>query len=277
MAVALVTGGTSGIGAEFARQLAHQGYDLVLVARDEARLASMATELAARGRAVEVLVADLASREDVQRVAERLEDPARPVDLLVNNAGFGMHVPLTSPDVAAHDRGFEVMCRAVLVLSGAAARSMRARGHGRIVNVSSTAGLLAMGTYSAIKSWVTSFSEGLSVELRGTGVTVTALLPGWVRTEFHQRASIGTSKIPNSLWLGTEELVSACLRDVEKGKVISVPTIRYKALVGLLRHAPKAAVRAVSAAISSSRSSESAGHEPGAPVGSAGDAHQAGS
>ncbi|WP_119869525.1 SDR family NAD(P)-dependent oxidoreductase [Frondihabitans sp. 762G35] len=253
MAVALVTGGTSGIGAEFARQLAHRGYDLVLVARDEVRLETTAAELRVLGRTVEILPADLADRAAVDRVADRLADPDRPIELLVNNAGFGMHVPLTSEDVSAHDLGFEVMCRAVLVLSGAAARGMRERGSGRIVNVSSTAGLLAMGTYSAIKAWVTSFSEGLSVELRGTGVTVTALLPGWVRTEFHQRAGIRASSIPNSLWLDTEQLVSACLRDVDRGKVISIPTVRYRVLVGLLRHAPKSAVRAVSAKISSSR------------------------
>lgn len=222
----------------------------------------MALELGRLGRSVETFPADLSSRDDVDRVAARLEDSSRPIDLLVNNAGFGMHVPLTTPDVAAHDRGFEVMCRTVLVLSGAAARGMRDRGHGRIVNVSSIAGMLAMGAYSAIKAWVTSYSEGLAVELRGTGVGVTALLPGWVRTEFHQRAAIGTSKIPNALWLDTEQLVTACLRDVDRGKVISIPTVRYKVLVGLLRHAPKGAVRSVSAAISSSRSASSADHEP---------------
>lgn len=253
MVVALVTGGTSGIGAEFARQLAHRGYDLVLVARDEARLASTADDLRGLGVGVELFPADLSQRADVDRVAARLEDPARPIDFLVNNAGFGMHIPLTSHDVEGLDLGFEVMCRAVLVLSAAAARSMRDRGEGRIVNVSSTAGLLAMGAYSAIKAWVTSFSEGLAVELKGTGVTVTAVLPGWVRTEFHQRAAIRTSSIPNSLWLDAEQLVTACLRDVDRGKVISIPTIRYKVLVGLLRHAPKSAVRGVSAAISSGR------------------------
>lgn len=253
MAVALVTGGTSGIGAEFARQLAHKGYDLVLVARDEVRLASMATEIRGIGRSVEVFPADLANRDDVDRVASRLEDDDRPVDVLVNNAGFGMHIPLTSRDVAGLDLGFEVMCRAVLVLSGAAARSMRGRRTGRIINVSSTAGLLAMGAYSAIKAWVTSFSEGLAVELDGTGVTVTAVLPGWVRTEFHQRAAIRTTSIPNSLWLDAEQLVTACLRDVDRGRVISIPTVRYRVLVGLLRHAPKSAVRKVSGAISSSR------------------------
>jgi len=253
MAVALVTGGTSGIGAEFARQLAHRGYDLVLVARDEARLDRTAAEIRSLGRSVEIIAADLSDRDAVDRVAARLEDPSRPVDVLVNNAGFGMHVPLTSGRQRELDLGFDVMCRAVLVLSSAAARSMRDRGAGRIINVSSVAGLLAMGAYSGIKAWVTSFSEGLSVELAGTGVTVTAVLPGWVRTEFHQRADITTSSIPNSLWLDTEQLVTACLRDVDRGKVISIPTVRYKVLVGLLRHAPRSAVRAVSGAISSSR------------------------
>lgn len=253
MAVALVTGGTSGIGAEFARQLAQRGYDLVLVARDGARLDSTAKELAVLGCDVETMRADLADREAVDRVAARLEDPARPIDILVNNAGFGVHVPLTSGRLDELDLAFDVMCRAVLVLSGAASRGMRDREAGTIINVSSTAGLLAMGAYSAIKAWVTSFSESLSVELRGSGVTVTAVLPGWVRTEFHQRAAIRTSSIPDALWLEPERLVAACLRDADRGKVISIPTLRYRVLVGLLRHAPKGAVRRVSGAISSSR------------------------
>jgi short-subunit dehydrogenase len=258
MAVALVTGGTSGIGAEFARQLAIRGYDLVLVARDVVRLDDSATEFRALGAQVEILPADLADRSDVDAVAARLEDASRPIDLLVNNAGFGIHVPLTSKDVSEHDRGFDVMCRALLVLSGAAARGMRDRGHGRIVNISSVAGMLSMGSYSTVKSWVTTFTESLSVELRGTGVTATAVLPGWVRTEFHQRAGIRSSSIPNSLWLSAEQLVSSALRDVEKGKVLSIPTVRYQALVWMLRHAPAGAVRSVSSAISSSRKTPAA-------------------
>ena len=253
MATALVTGGTSGIGAEFARQLARRGWDLVLVARDLPRLDATATELRALGRRVEVLAADLGDRADVDRVAARIEDEAAPIDLLVNNAGFGVHTPLTSTDVAAHDAAFEVMCRAVLVLSGAGARAMRGRGRGRIVIVSSTAGFMTMGGYSAIKAWATSFGESLSVELQGTGVGVTTLLPGWVRTEFHQRAGIRSSSIPNALWLSAEHLVTACLRDVDKGKVVSMPTVRYRALFWLVRHAPRSAVRAASAKISSSR------------------------
>jgi len=253
MGVALVTGGTSGIGAAFARLLAARGYDLVLVARSIDRLDEMAAELRASGRTVEVLPADLADRNAVARVVERLSDPARPIDLLVNNAGFGIHASLLDTDVSEFDRGFEVMCRTVFVLSGAAARGMVHRGSGRIVNVSSTAGFLTMGSYSSIKAWVTSYTESLAVELRGTGVSVTALCPGWVRTEFHDRAGIRSSSIPNFMWLDAEQLVSAALRDVDRGTVISIPTLRYRALIGLARLAPKSAIRSVSGAISSSR------------------------
>jgi short-subunit dehydrogenase len=253
MAVALVTGGTSGIGAAFSRLLALRGFDLVLVARSTERLEEMAIELRALGRTVELLPADLADRHAVARVADRLSDSARPIDLLVNNAGFGMHVSPLDPDVSEFDRGFEVMGRAVYVLSGAAARGMVARGSGKIVNVSSTAGFLTMGAYSSIKAWVTSFTEGLAVELRGTGVSVTALCPGWVRTEFHERAGIRSGSIPNFMWLDAEQLVSAALRDVDRGKVISIPTLRYRALIGLAGLAPKSAIRSFSGAISSSR------------------------
>jgi short-subunit dehydrogenase len=253
MAVALVTGGTSGIGAAFSRSLAAQGYDLVLVARSVPRLEEMSDEIRALGRSVEIFPADLADRDDVARVAERLEDASRPIDMLVNNAGFGVHTSLIDADVSAHDRAFEVMCRAVLVLSGAAARGMLPRGSGKIVNVSSTAGFVTMGAYSALKAWVTSFTEGLAVELRGTGIGVTALCPGWVHTEFHERAGIKASSIPNFLWLDAEQLVTACLRDVDRGRVISIPTVRYRTLIWLARHAPRSAIRAVSGSISSSR------------------------
>ena len=253
MGVALVTGGTSGIGAAFARLLAARGYDLVLVARSIDRLDEMAAELRALGRTVEVLSADLADRGDVARVVDRLSDPSRPIEILVNNSGFGMHASLLDIDVSEFDRGFEVMCRAAFVLSGAAARGMVERGSGKIVNVSSTAGFLTMGSYSSIKAWVTSYTEGLSVELRGTGVGVTALCPGWVRTEFHDRAGIRSSSIPNFMWLDAEQLVSAALRDVDRGTVISIPTLRYRTLIGLARLAPKGAIRSFSGAISSSR------------------------
>jgi short-subunit dehydrogenase len=254
MATALVTGGTSGVGAAFARSLARRGYDLVLVARDRDRLESVAADLrAVTGVSVEVLPADLGDRADVSRVVERITDDARPIDLLVNNAGFGVHTPLTSEDTTAHDAALEVMVRAVLVLGGAAGRTMRARGHGAIINVSSTAGFVTMGAYSAIKAWVTNYSEGLAVELRGTGVRVTALCPGWLRTEFHDRAGIATTSIPSSLWIDVNRTVETALRDSARGRVISIPTVRFGVLIWLARHAPRRTIRWVSGAISSSR------------------------
>jgi short-subunit dehydrogenase len=252
MATALVTGGTSGIGAQFARTLAARGWDLVLVARDTARLEAMAAELTAVS--VETITADLADRADVDRVAARIEDASRPIDMLVNNAGFGMHTSLLSRDLAIIDRAWEVMMRAVLVLGGAAGRSMRARGEGRIVNVASTAGFITLGAYSAAKAWVTSYSEGLSNELHGSGVTVTAVCPGWVRTEFHERAGIRASSIPSFLWLDAETLVNGALKDVMRGRVISITSVRYRVLIWFARHLPKGTIRRISRAISSSRS-----------------------
>ena len=267
MGTALVTGGTSGIGAEFARQLADRGHDIVLVARDAGRLEAMAAELRDRGRSVgnpggttvEILVADLAEPGATDRVAARLADPLHPIDWFVNNAGFRVSSRLTTPDVAEHDRAFAVMVRAVLVLGGAAAAAMRARGAGRIVNVASINGQLTLSNYSAIKAWVRVYSESLSNELRDSGVTATALMPGWVRTEFHQRAGTtrgenGRGGIPNFLWLEPELLVRECLRDVDKNRVISIPTIRYRMLSWLLKHLPDSTVRAVSRRISLSRS-----------------------
>lgn len=255
MGIALVTGGTSGIGAAFARQLAAAGHDLVLVARSTAGLESTAAELRALGRDVEILAADLGDRADVARVVARVESTERPIDVLVNNAGFGMHTRLSSADSAPHDVAFEVMVRAVRELGAAAARSMRARGAGSIINVSSTAGFIAMSSgYSAVKAWVTGFSEGLANELRGSGVTVTALCPGWVHTEFHDRAGISKNGIPGWMWLDAEDVVRVALRHARRGRVISIPSVRYGVLMWIVRHLPRSTVRAISRAISSSRS-----------------------
>ncbi|MGG7465548.1 SDR family NAD(P)-dependent oxidoreductase [Plantibacter sp. YIM 135347] len=253
MATALITGGTSGIGAAFARALAGRGYDLVLVARDVDRLEQSAAELRKTGRSVEILGSDLADREQVATVADRLSDAGRPIDVLVNNAGFGMHARLLDEDTSEFDRAFEVMGRAVYVLSGAAARTMRERGRGTIINVSSTAGFITMGMYSALKAFVTTYSEGLSVELAGTGVRVTAVCPGWVHTEFHERAGISTSSIPSALWIDADRLAQDGLRDAGRGVVVSIPSHRFRTLIWLARHAPRSLIREVSGRLSSSR------------------------
>lgn len=254
MATALITGGTSGIGAAFARALAARGDALVLVARDQQRLTATAEELReAYGVPVEIISADLGDRDDTLRVSARIEDPDRPVDLLVNNAGFGVPHALTAADPSPHEQAIDVMIRAVLILAGAAGRAMRARGSGAIVNVSSTAGFVTMGSYSAIKAWVTAYTEGLANELSGTGVGVTALCPGYVRTEFHERAAIGTGSIPGVMWLDADALVTQCLADVAAGKVISIPSRRYQALILAARIAPRGAIRAASRRLSSGR------------------------
>jgi uncharacterized protein len=254
MATALITGGTSGIGAAFARALAARGDDVVLVARDADRLSETATDLKERyAVSVETIAADLAVRSDVVGIAERLASVERPIDLLVNNAGFGVRVRLTAADTTPHEHAIDVMIRAVLMLSAAAGRAMRQRGAGTIINVSSTAGFVAMGGYSAIKSWVTSYTEGLANELHGTGVKVVALCPGWVRTEFHERANINISSIPPFLWLDADRLVADCLDDVAGGKVISIPSKRYKVLMTICEHLPHRAMRAVSRKMTSGR------------------------
>lgn len=244
MSTALVTGATAGIGREFAVQLAAQGEDLVVVARDTTRLEALAAELAAaHGVAVEVLSADLSDRDQLERVAERLRDEARPVDLLVNNAGYGLGSPFVDTDVADEERLLDVLVRAVLVLSHAAARSMTARGHGRIINVSSVAGYITSGTYSAAKSWVIVFSESLAGQLADRGVGVTALCPGFVRTEFHERAGIDKGERSGPFWLDATDLVRDALADSERGRVVSVPSPQYKALVAALRHLPRGLLR----------------------------------
>lgn len=254
MATALVTGGTSGIGAAFARALARRGDNLVLVARNLERLEEFAAQLRAEhGVEVEVISADLAVHDEVVRVADRLADPERPIDLLVNNAGFGLHTKLLDPKVEIHEQALDVMCKAVLMLGGAAGRAMRDRGRGRIINVSSASGWIMQGHYSAIKAWVRVYSESLGNELHNTGVTVTALCPGWVRTEFHERAGIRTSALPSWVWVDVDRLVDVALKDAERGKSLSIPTKRWKFAVFLAAKGPHVVIRAVSRLLTRSR------------------------
>ena len=244
MPTALVTGASAGIGRAFAERLAREGSDLVVVSRDLARLDALARELrAAHGVEVEVLVADLADRAATGVVCARLADPTRPVDLLVNNAGFGLHRSFLDNDLAAEEARLDVMVRAVMLTCHAAGRAMRERGSGTIVNVSSIASFIANGTYSAEKAFVTVFSESLASELAGTGVTVTALCPGFTRTEFHQRARIRMSALPGALWLDADVVVQQALADASAGKVISVPGAQWKVVTAVVRALPRPLVR----------------------------------
>ncbi|MEP6648450.1 MAG: SDR family oxidoreductase [Lapillicoccus sp.] len=257
MTTALVTGATAGIGYEFARQLAERGHDIVLVARDRARLENVSDELRRDYKVrSEVLTADLSDRAQIGKVAQRLVDEARPVDLLVNNAGYGMKKGFVANEVEAEEAMLDVLCTAVLVLSHAAARAMKARGRGGIINVSSVASYAAMGTYSAAKAWVRVFSEGLSRELDGSGITCMALCPGFTHTEFHERGRMNMSRLPEFMWLDAASVVRQALDDAAKGKIVSVPGAQWKMLVGTMSAVPRPLVRDVSAALHRRRRSQ---------------------
>jgi len=246
MTTSLVTGATAGLGAAFARRLAAGGgaarpgrHSLVLVARDAARLERVARELREEyGAEVEVLPADLATEKGIAAVEARLRDRGRPVDVLVNNAGFGNRGGFLDVPVADEVRMLTLHCEAVLRLTTAALDVMRERRRGYVVNVASVAAFMPRGTYSASKAWVVRFTEGIAQELRGSGVRFTVLCPGFVRTEFHARAGMDASRLPSFAWLDAERVVDAALRDVAVGRTVSVPSLRYKAAVALARHVP---------------------------------------
>ena len=241
MSTSLVTGATAGIGLEFARQLAARGDDLVLVARDTARLEEVAADLrASYGVATEVLPADLTEPDQLGTVEARLADAARPVDLLVNNAGFGLKGSFLDNDVDTEQRQQDVLVRAVLRLTHAALGGMVERGEGGVINVSSVAAFLPRGTYSAAKAWVNSFSAWAHNEYAGRGVTVMALCPGFVKTEFHQRLGVEReATAPKMLWLESDRLVRDALADFDKGRTISIPSKRYQVIVKATRLLPR--------------------------------------
>ena len=242
MPTALVTGATAGIGLEFARQLAARGHDLVLVARDTARLETVAGDLQATyGVGAEVLTADLVDRDQLAMVEERVASLDRPVDLLVNNAGFGLKKRFGDNDVEQEQAMLDVLVVAVMRLSHAALGAMSARGRGGIINVSSVAAFLPRGSYSAAKAYVNSFGAWASGEYRPKGVTVTTLCPGFTKTEFHER--MGVRRGTSFLWMEPEPLVTRALADFDKGRAFSIPGAQYKAIVALTKLIPSRALQ----------------------------------
>lgn len=242
MAVALITGASSGLGAEFARQLAARGADLVLVARDGAALERVADDVRARwGVGVEVLGADLLDGEALAVVERRL---AEGVDVLVNNAGFGLDLAFEENSVDLEVRHLRLHVEAAMRLMHASLPAMLERGSGRIVNVASVAGFVPRGTYGAVKGWLISFSRWANVVYAPRGVSVTAVCPGFVHTNFHERLGLppGREGVPAGMWLDAEHVVREGLRDAARGRSVSVPSLRYRVLVAASRLLPDAVV-----------------------------------
>ena len=245
MTTALVTGATAGIGAAFARALAVRGYDLVLVARDTARLDSAALQLRTYGVQVEVLTADLADGDGCARVEWRCGEG---LYLLVNNAGRGTRGAFHEVPREEEEHLLRLNVRAPMRLTHAALPAMVERGSGAIVNVSSVAAFTPgtrAPTYSASKAWLTNFSESLHLQYAEHGVRVLALCPGFTRTEFHQRAEMDISGIPDRMWLDADDVVRTALHDLERGRALSVPGTQYKTAVVASRVVPPSIQRVV--------------------------------
>ena len=236
---ALITGATAGLGAEFARQLAEQGHRVILVARDAGRLAASAAELEnSYGAAAETISADLTDDAGIAAVVARLTDPARPVEILVNNAGIGLLRPFEDNDIAEEKKHLKLHVETAMELTHAALQGMLARHSGRIINVASVAAFLPRGTYSAAKAWLLSFSRSANMAYAPRGVKVTAVCPGFTHTEFHDRMGMDKTVTPRWMWLEARQVVSEGLADNAKGKAVSIPSKRYKVLTSVSRVLP---------------------------------------
>ena len=248
---ALVTGASAGIGREFCRQLVGRGYDLVVVARDAERLQGLAGELGSEHRVnVEVLQADLTRDEEVDRVVARIRG-LDGLTLLVNNAGFGTLGSLAAAPPEQQEAMIRLHVLTPMRLTQAALPGFLARRRGDVVNVSSVASFVYSPgnvNYCATKAYLTTFSEGLATELRGTGVQVQALCPGFTRSEFHERMGEDGGLRPRFAWLSAEQVVRASLEQLgRRGAVVCVPGVSYKLLVALIRHLPRPLIGRVAA------------------------------
>ncbi len=238
---ALITGASSGLGAEYARQLAARGADVVLVARDKDALSSVGREIRKTyGVEVEILAADLLRPRQRAKVEARLSDPGRPIEVLVNNAGYGLPLAFERNDIEDEERHLQLHVEVPMRLIHAALGPMLARGSGRIINVASVAAFVPRSTYGAVKGWVVSFSRWANGRYGPKGVTLTAVCPGYTHTNFHERAGLppGKEGIPDWMWLDARDVVAESLRDAARGRSVSVPSAKYKLLVALTRFAP---------------------------------------
>lgn len=241
--LALVTGASAGIGREFCRQLAANGYDLLVVARDASRLETLRKELEDQHRiSVDVFPADLSLDDDVTRLVGLVAASAK-LELLVNNAGFGTRGALANASPRQQEAMVRLHALAPMRLSQAALPVLLRNNRGAIVNVSSVASFLYSPgnvNYCATKAYLTTFSEGLAAELKGTGVRVQALCPGFTHSEFHERMEAETATIPKWMWMSTTRVVRASLRKLRRSRsVVYVPGLRYKLIVFALRHSPR--------------------------------------
>ena len=244
MATALVTGATAGIGAAYAKLLAKEGFDLVLVARDLPRLKGVAKELSKLYKIkAETIKADLTKPAQLAKVEKRLANNLKPIEVLINNAGFGLKDSFLVSNLAKEQELLDVLVTAPMRLSHAVLPGMIKRNSGSIVNVSSVASFIAGGTYSAAKSYLTVFSEYLHTELRDTNIKVSALCPGFTRTEFHARGKMKMSGLPNYMWTAVDQVVAKSWRYVKAGKVICIPGWQYMLLSSIARIAPRPLVR----------------------------------
>lgn len=241
---ALVTGATAGIGESFTRLLASKGFNVTLVARDEARLHERAAGLREKyGVQTFVLPADLATAQGCAAVEDYLQE--FDIEVLINNAGFGINKAFTASDLKAEQDLLDVLVRTPMRLMHVILPKMKECNSGTIINVSSVASFIAGGTYSASKSYLTVLSESLHTELRDTNVRISALCPGFTRTEFHQRGRMKMKGLPDFMWLDSDQLVAASWSDAQSGKAVSVPGWQYKILIALISLAPRSAVRKI--------------------------------
>ena len=239
---AMVTGATAGIGESFTRVLAREGFSIVLVARDLERMKERAATLESQFNVQTAIVqADLATDDGCAKVEKYLTE--NPVEVLINNAGFGINKAFSMSDLSAEQQLLDVLVRTPMRLMHTVIPQMKARNSGSIVNVSSVAGWIAGGTYSAAKSYLTVLSESLHTELSGTGIKISALCPGFTRTEFHERGRMRMNGLPNFMWLSSDRVVSQAWKENQNGKVLSVPGWQYLILSTVSRFGPRPLVR----------------------------------